>query len=185
MEQSLLASLGRGVVGPLYASLLESGYGAGYVAMSGGEMIGFSFGRFSHGSMVASILRSWRRMLLPLSALTLRDPKTLARAMVRLAEPGHPPGGAGVGELVSIVVADAARGSDAGTPLGELLFERLRREGCNKVRWETLGTNARAQRYYEKIGGRIIGRAEVGGAEVLWYEKDLEGDLAGARPACS
>jgi ribosomal protein S18 acetylase RimI-like enzyme len=171
MEHSLLTDLGAGVVAPLYASLLESRYGAGYVASIGDDVVGFSFGRFAGSSPLPVVIaRSWRRMLRPLVKLSLTHPRALARAALRITEPGHPPAGDGVAELVSIVVSDRARGTNASKRLGEMLFDRLKQEGCSTIRWETMSTNVRAQQYYAKIGGRIIGRAKAGGDEILWYE---------------
>ena len=181
MPDSLLSSLGPDLLAPLYRSLLESGYGLGFVLIRRGRAVGFSFGRPSHTlSILGAILRGRRHMAVALARLALRGPWVLPKALLRLREKGHVVCEPGVGELVSIVVATEARGV-ASQRLAEALFDELRRAGCHTVRWETLASNVQAQRFYAKIGGRVTRETEVAGKRNFWFEREL-GDAATGRP---
>ena len=79
----------------------------------------------------------------------------------------------GTAELQAIAVEEEARGSGVSLELAELLSRRAKQEGCCRIQWEVLGRNLRARRYYEKIGGRIVGESRRSGHRVLWFEKDL------------
>lgn len=174
IEESNMSDMGPGFLAELYRCLLDTGYGVGYVMLDGDRVVGFSFGRFSHElTMQAVMLRSFFRLLPQLLQVLLTRPAAALEGVRGLRREGHVVCEPGVGELLTIAVAPDARGGGGSRRVLELLFERLAREGCHAVRWETLGSNMRAQKYYTKIGGRVVRHTEVGGRPNLWFEKDL------------
>jgi hypothetical protein len=179
IENSQLANFGPELLGPLYEALITSAYGVGYVLLRDIEVVGFSFGRAAmKPTITQAIVRSWRRLFWPLFRFACRDPLAVPRLIMRFGQTGHVERSEGIGELLTIVIAAGVRGGQPSVRIAELLFARLRREGCHKVRWETVADNHRAQRYYAKIGGEIIHEDIVAGDRVFWYERVLEAGAA-------
>ncbi len=174
IQDSFMSALGEEFLAAVYHGLLEFGSGVGYVMIRRGEIVGFSFGRSSHRSSLLRVaVRARRRLSVPALRLLYRRPLALLQAMAGLIQPGPRMLVPGVGELMSIAMTEDARGSHESQKIAMLLFERLRQEGCHTVRWETLGHNVRARRYYAKIGGRIIKVVRARKHRVLWFEKHL------------
>ena len=174
IENSLLSDLGVEVLGPLYETLMDSGYGVGFVLTVDGRVAGFSFGRYSHTlSITRAVLKKWRRMAPPLVSFLFRHPLAVPKILKRLTQTGHVECEVGVGELLTIVIAKGVRGGQPSVRIAELLFEKLKSEGCRSVRWETMDDNVRARKFYEKIRGHAIWDSVVSGEKVLWFERDL------------
>ncbi|MGH2662826.1 MAG: GNAT family N-acetyltransferase [Actinomycetota bacterium] len=53
-----------------------------------------------------------------------------------------------------LYVMEAARGTGIARPLFEACRAEARDRGCAEMTWETAADNHRAQRFYEKMGGR-------------------------------
>jgi GNAT superfamily N-acetyltransferase len=53
-----------------------------------------------------------------------------------------------------LYVVEAARGTGIARPLFEACRAEARDRGCAEMTWETAADNHRAQRFYEKMGGR-------------------------------
>ena len=174
IENSVLSDLGVKILEPLYASLLESGYGCGYVLVADGKVYGFKFARYADSiSITQAVLRGWRRMTLPLIAFVLKHPLMAPKILGRLNETGHVPCGPGIGEFMSMAIEEEYRGGKNSVIMTELLFTDLKREGCHTVRWECMASNIRTQKFYPSIRGKKIGESEVSGDKVFWYERDL------------
>mgnify|MGYP001068338347 FL=1 len=85
MPNSLLSELGADVLDALYACLLETHYGVGYVLLKEDRVVGFSFGRITRTrSLLTAVLSSWRRFVLPFCKLLVTRPGALAKVLVRL-----------------------------------------------------------------------------------------------------
>lgn len=174
MENSQIGRLGSEYLGMLYEYLLYRHIGVGYVLLKEGHVVGFTFGRFKQSHRCMSlVLGSCSSALFPFIRLYLRNYKRLHRRDERLQWLGHETSTTKIGELVSVVVKRGCRGSNASQAIVNLLFERLKREGCQRVRWEVLRGNLRAQKFYAKIGGRIVDNTQKRKNRVLLYEKEL------------
>jgi ribosomal protein S18 acetylase RimI-like enzyme len=175
IEESSTSALGADFVGLLYECMLKTGYGVGYVMIDEeNEVAGFSFGRTAHRLSIGGVvLRSWRRFLRPIAKLALTRPVTLFRAVRGAMQAADVECGPGIAEAMTLTVTERARGGAASRKVFEMLWGLMKREGCQKVRWVTLQSNVRAQRYYEKIGARVVKEVLVAGTVNLVYEKDL------------
>jgi ribosomal protein S18 acetylase RimI-like enzyme len=174
IEESNMSDLGPRFMGALYQCLIKTGYGVGYVMLDGGRVVGYSFGRFEHTLTVGQVIRrSLLKLTGPVAMAALSRPGGLLRAVRGLGQTGHVECEPGVGELLTIAVSKEARGGDGSRRVLEMLFDRLKQEGCRAIRWETLGSNIRAQRYYTKLGGHVVKHTEVDGKRNLWFEKKL------------
>lgn len=58
----------------------------------------------------------------------------------------------------ALAIACTARGAGAGTALMERLHELAAARGCNRVRVVTTDANTSAQRFYERLGYRLVAR---------------------------
>lgn len=73
------------------------------------------------------------------------------------------------GELYSIYLLEEAQGAGRGRALLEAVLGELRGLGMRRVAVWVLGTNP-ARGFYERLGGRLIGRRTVDGFEEVAYE---------------
>jgi GNAT superfamily N-acetyltransferase len=175
LKSSILSDFGPDFLGPFYTALVKHEYGLGFMMTHGDDVVGYCFGRHSLDNSIAMVvLRSWRTMFMPLTRLVLRNPLTLFKILHRMRQSGHVECPPGVAEYMTMALEEDFRGDGNSVAITEMFFDQCRQRGCTKVRWETMGFNRRAQKFFVKIKGNFIGESEVDGEKVFWYERDLE-----------
>ena len=78
-----------------------------------------------------------------------------------------------VAELTRMRVHPAYQRRGFGRALLDSLEERARELGFRKLRLDTTVAQTAAQRLYESAGYRQVGRGQLAGAEVVYFEKTL------------
>ena len=80
--------------------------------------------------------------------------------------------------LESLHVLREFRSSGVGSLLMRATAARLRTSGYNSLRLGVVAGNAEAARFYERLGGTMIGREPAAWAEGVWHELYRWPDLA-------
>ncbi|MFN8443444.1 MAG: GNAT family N-acetyltransferase [Caldilineaceae bacterium] len=83
---------------------------------------------------------------------------------------GHPTETPQVGELSALYVRPEAQGQGIGRQLVQAAAAHLAAMGCTELHIATLAANAPARRFYEAIGGTVVGEREFDEEGVLLPE---------------
>jgi len=176
IRHSHLSYLGPRFLGRLYETLIEQHYGFGYVLLEDDRVVGFSFGKAQHKqSTTGFVLKSWRRMTLPGIMLLFTHPIALTKVAIGLLQSGTMTHEPDVGEWLALAIIPEARRKGNAKRLTDLILDRLRREGCNRVRGAVHNENTSGiKQYHSKVShGVIIGETRIMGQKIFWYEWDL------------
>jgi ribosomal protein S18 acetylase RimI-like enzyme len=84
--------------------------------------------------------------------------------------------------LESLHVVSESRGSGVGTLLMRATAARIRSRGYNGMRLGVVAGNAAASRFYERLGGEMIGLEPATWAPGVWHELYRWPDLASTFP---
>ncbi len=72
--------------------------------------------------------------------------------------------------LESLHVVSESRGSGVGTLLMRTMASRVRARGYNSMRLGVVAGNAAASRFYERLGGEMVGLEPASWAPGVWHE---------------
>jgi GNAT superfamily N-acetyltransferase len=174
LRHSFMSYLGARFLGRLYEVLIELEYGFGFVVLVDDKVAGFSFGRSQPTQAPTRyVFKAAKRLAIHVIVLIFTHPISLAKAVTGVMQSGkiiHDPD---VGELLAIAVLPEARRGGNGAKILEMLFERMRQDGCARARWAAHGGNAGMKQFSKSVGAVIISETRIMGRPIVWYERDL------------
>jgi ribosomal protein S18 acetylase RimI-like enzyme len=158
IHTGFLSSLGPRFLTQLYAAIPATAAGFGFVAESQGRVIGFIACAERLGAVYKQALRArGLRMALALFPAIFRW--GVARRIVEtLLYPSRLVDNYPAAEVLSVVVAPAARGLGAARDLMNQAFAEFRRRGIHQLKVQVWTENPAAKRYYEKCGFHLAGQ---------------------------
>jgi glycosyltransferase involved in cell wall biosynthesis/ribosomal protein S18 acetylase RimI-like enzyme len=169
LPDAFLPRLGDPFLRRLYRAMVADPEAVVLMAGPEGGVVGFVAG-------TASVGRFYRRFVLrhgiPAGMSVL--PRLLRRGMLRQVweTARHPQGSSSLpeAELVAIAVAPGARSAGLGESLVRPLLRALGERGVGEVKVVVGADNEGANRFYERLGFRLIGRIQVhgGSASNVW-----------------
>ncbi|GAA1913164.1 hypothetical protein GCM10009737_13240 [Nocardioides lentus] len=184
LPHGLFPRLGRGFVRRWHAAHVASPHGTAYVALRGGEPVGFLLGSTDRRAGVAWLLEHRRGPLVRAAARAFATrPRLLAefaatragRYLRRLR--GRPAAGTAgtpsaerIAVLEAIVVAPSARGNGIGTRLVARFLDDTTTAGADRVELVTKAGAEGAAAFYERVGWTRVGsHVDRDGDTVLTY----------------
>jgi len=180
IHTGFLSSLGPRFLKQLYRAVPAAPSGFGFVGERDGRILGFIACAERVGAVYKQCLM--RRGLAMGWALVPRAlrPSVFRRIVETLVYPSkiedeYPPA-----EVLSIVAAEAARGTGLAGRLMNAAFDEFRRRGLSQVKVLVWNQNARAKAFYEKCGFVLAGQRSHHESVLDVYVIDLG---AAAQPA--
>jgi ribosomal protein S18 acetylase RimI-like enzyme len=172
LPEAFLSDLGPAFLQVLYRALATDPEAVAIVAEQDGAVVGFVTG-------VPSVRRFYRRFFLrhAVPAAAAAAPRVLRSGVLsRMRETAsYPKGLSGLpeAELLSIAVVGAARRSHVATDLVTRLFADLAGRGAHEVKVVVSAGNLAANRFYERVGFRLVGSTEVHEGDVsnVWVSR--------------
>ncbi len=155
---AFLSRLGAGFLSQLYTAIARCPHGFVFVAVdSEDRVVGFISGTTSVTSLYRWVIsrRGWLLAALALPC-ALRW-STVRRVFESLRYPSQIDPQYPQAELLSVVVAPQARGTEAAAALLRALLDELYQRGCSTVKVIVGAELARANAYYRKHGFRLAG----------------------------
>ncbi|MCG3178507.1 MAG: hypothetical protein BIFFINMI_00835 [Phycisphaerae bacterium] len=161
IASGFLSSLGVGVLRSIYDALPRTKNGFGFVAESGGHVVGFVSCATELRRTYRGILRR-KGLLLGLRLLPRAfHPRTVRHVIQTVLYPGtverehYPPA-----ELLSVVTSPAVRGQGVGGRLMRAALDEFRARGCRQVKVLVGQGLEPANSYYVRCGFRLVGKLE-------------------------
>ena len=183
IRTGFLSTLGEGFLRQLYAAIPSCQSGFGFIWMGpNGSPLGFVACAEGTGRLYRQVLL--RRGLLMALALARHavHPKTLKRLWETLRYPSVAGSGLPPAEVLSIAVAEGARGRGGGTALMGAALDEFRRRGVNRVKVAVGADNAAAGCFYERCGFHLAARRQHHGQPMNIYVVALSGTAAPGPP---
>ncbi len=163
IKTGFLSQLGEKFLSVLYSSMVTSPNAFCIVAIENGRVIGFISGAISVRKFYKEFVsKNFFEILVLLIIKMIQNPIVLIRALeTAMYSGGKHSLEMPEAELLSVAVDKNYHGKGVSKVLFEELVKEFRRRGVKKFKVVVGEPLIRAQKYYEKLGGRFIGEIEV------------------------
>jgi ribosomal protein S18 acetylase RimI-like enzyme len=161
ISAGFLSTLGPKFLGLLYRTLAGSPVSFVLTAMEGEEVRGFIVGSENTRRVYRDFFKRAGLRAVFLLARRLLSLRTLFRVMETLLYPGKADRDLPSSEILNFCVDQSVQRRGVGRLLFDALVEEFARRGIPQIKIVTGGTQDKAQRFYARVGARLIGKVEV------------------------
>lgn len=153
-----LTFLGPRFLASLYAYIVSSPDGVGYVAMDGGHIIGFVCGTTQpSGFYRRFFFKRWPEVISSVLLTAIRKPTIMPRLVWRVLSPPQASPEPGTATLMSIAVHPEYLNKGIGRALVQAFLSEIRQRGMQRVNLTTdKDNNDAVNAFYQRLGFRIV-----------------------------
>lgn len=153
-----LSFLGPRFLTSLYAYILFSPDGVGYVAIDNSQVVGFVCGSMKpSGFYRRFFLSKWREIILSILSAIIRNPSVVPRLVWRFVTPPQASAEPGTATLMSIAVLPEYQNKGIGKALIQEFLNEMKKRGMRRVNLTTdRDNNDAVNSFYQRMGFQLV-----------------------------